>query len=107
MTPKQTSEERAQACRAAEGFVAAVTEAAGDAVGRSMVNGSWTGGDPCSGGASLESLTRGMDLSDVRLEKVIRLRQAIASGEYRVSAADVANKLISSLTSGSGPDNGS
>ena len=104
MTPKQTSEESGQGWRAAEGFFAAVTEAAGDAVSRRMVNGIWTGGEPYSGGANLESLTRGMDLSDVRLQKVRRLRQAIASGEYRVSAADVADKMISSFTSGSGPD---
>ena len=98
---KQTSEERAQGWRAAEGFFAA--EAAGDAVSRRMVNSIWTGGEPSSGGASLESQARGMDLSDVRLEKVMRLRQAIVSGQYRVSAADVADKLIGA-TFGSGPN---
>jgi negative regulator of flagellin synthesis FlgM len=35
--------------------------------------------------------------SDVRTEKVASLQQAIASGNYHVSSADVADKLINSL----------
>jgi anti-sigma28 factor (negative regulator of flagellin synthesis) len=39
-----------------------------------------------------------LDLSDVRMEEVVRLRVAIASGHYRVSAADLADKLIAAFT---------
>jgi anti-sigma28 factor (negative regulator of flagellin synthesis) len=53
--------------------------------------------------ASSESLAHAVDLSDVRLEKVLRLRRAIASGQYRVSAADVADKLIDAFTRGGEP----
>jgi len=38
--------------------------------------------------------------SDVRLAKVAQLQQAIASGNYKVAASDVADKLVSSLLSG-------
>ena len=37
--------------------------------------------------------------SDVRLEKVTELQAAIASGTYKVSAQDVAHKMIESLLS--------
>ena len=35
-----------------------------------------------------------MGISDVRMEKVLMLRTAIANGTYHVSAADLAQKLI-------------
>ena len=54
--------------------------------------------------ARLESLAHAIELSEVRLEKVVRLRLAIASGEYRVSAADLADKMIRDFTCGSSPD---
>jgi anti-sigma28 factor (negative regulator of flagellin synthesis) len=38
-----------------------------------------------------------MDLSDVRMERVARVRTAIANGCYDVSSADLAQKLISNL----------
>jgi flagellar biosynthesis anti-sigma factor FlgM len=34
------------------------------------------------------------EISDVRMEKVVRIRAAIASGSYRVSSADLAQKMI-------------
>jgi negative regulator of flagellin synthesis FlgM len=37
------------------------------------------------------------DTSDVRMDKVAALQQAIASGSYRVSASDVADKMVESL----------
>jgi flagellar biosynthesis anti-sigma factor FlgM len=45
-------------------------------------------------------MAEAMDLSDVRLEKVIELRAAIAAGKYRVSAGDVADRLLGRLLSG-------
>jgi negative regulator of flagellin synthesis FlgM len=45
------------------------------------------------GGALAQALTQ----SDVRMEKVTPLQQAIAAGTYNVSASDVADKIISSL----------
>jgi len=44
-----------------------------------------------------ELLAAALGGSDVRLEKVLPLQQAIANGTYKVSAEDVAEKLISSL----------
>ena len=35
--------------------------------------------------------------SDVRMDKVAKLQQAIASGSYSVSSSDVAGKMIDSL----------
>ena len=35
--------------------------------------------------------------SDVRMDKVAKLQQAIASGSYSVSSSDVADKMIDSL----------
>ncbi len=52
-------------------------------------------------GLGSAALARAMDLSDVRLEEVVRLRLAIASGRYRVSAADLADKMIASFRGGS------
>lgn len=40
------------------------------------------------------------DLSDVRVEEVVRLRVAIASGCYGVSAAALADKMIASFSGG-------
>lgn len=45
------------------------------------------------GGALAQALTQ----SDVRMDKVTALQQAIAAGTYNVSASDVADKIISSL----------
>lgn len=45
------------------------------------------------GGALAQALTQ----SDVRMDKVTALQQAIAAGTYSVSASDVADKIISSL----------
>jgi flagellar biosynthesis anti-sigma factor FlgM len=39
----------------------------------------------------------GDELSDVRLEKIERLRAAIASGSYCVSAEDLAEKMTESM----------
>jgi len=43
------------------------------------------------------ALSRALEGSDVRMEKVQALQQAIASGSYHVSSSDVADKLIQSL----------
>ena len=40
---------------------------------------------------------RAMDLSDVRMERVVRIRTAIANGQYHVSSEDLAQKLISNM----------
>jgi negative regulator of flagellin synthesis FlgM len=45
------------------------------------------------GGALAHALTQ----SDVRMDKVTALQQAIAAGTYNVSASDVAGKIINSL----------
>jgi negative regulator of flagellin synthesis FlgM len=45
------------------------------------------------GGALAQALTQ----SDVRMDKITPLQQAIAAGTYSVSASDVADKIISSL----------
>jgi len=37
--------------------------------------------------------------SDVRLDKILPLQQAIANGSYSVSASDVAGKIVDSLLS--------
>ncbi|MBN9617898.1 MAG: flagellar biosynthesis anti-sigma factor FlgM [Acidobacteriales bacterium 59-55] len=42
-------------------------------------------------------IAHALEGSDVRTEKVTALQQAIASGSYRVSSADVADKMIPSL----------
>jgi anti-sigma28 factor (negative regulator of flagellin synthesis) len=44
-----------------------------------------------------KSLERAMDLSDVRIEMVARVRSAIANGCYNVSSADLAQKLIRNM----------
>ena len=49
-----------------------------------------------TGGSVAQAVTG----SDVRADKVAALQQAIASGTYNVSAADVADKLISNLLGG-------
>lgn len=42
-------------------------------------------------------ISRALENSDVRMEKVQALQQAIASGSYHVSSSDVADKLIKTL----------
>jgi negative regulator of flagellin synthesis FlgM len=44
-----------------------------------------------------ELLSAALGVSDVRLDKVVPLQQAIANGSYHVSASDVADKLIATL----------
>ena len=44
---------------------------------------------------------QGTSDGDVRLDKVAALQQQIAAGTYKVSAGDVADKIVSSLLSGS------
>ncbi len=43
-------------------------------------------------------LSQALSASDVRLHRVLPIQQAIASGSYDVSSSDVADKVISSLT---------
>ena len=56
-------------------------------------------GWPSSGRSGAGAAPLALDLCDVRLEEVVRLRVAIASGQYRVSAADLADKLIAAFAS--------
>ena len=44
---------------------------------------------------------QGTNDGDVRMDKVTALQQQIAAGTYHVAASDVADKLITSLLSGS------
>ncbi|HEY5056784.1 MAG TPA: flagellar biosynthesis anti-sigma factor FlgM [Acidobacteriaceae bacterium] len=43
------------------------------------------------------ALAQVLSTSDVRMDKVTALQQAIAAGTYNVSASDVADKMIRSL----------
>jgi hypothetical protein len=57
---------------------------------------------PCGqGGAASATLGQAMeaaiDLAGVRMEKVARLRAAIASGRYRVSAKQIADRMMRRL----------
>jgi hypothetical protein len=61
-------------------------------------DGAMSGLELARDGEACPGLTRGMDFSDVRLEEIVRLRVAIASGSYKVSAADLADKLLDSVT---------
>jgi flagellar biosynthesis anti-sigma factor FlgM len=45
------------------------------------------------------------DLTDVRLEKIERLKAAIANGTYHVSAEDLAEKMIESMLERKLPEN--
>jgi negative regulator of flagellin synthesis FlgM len=40
-----------------------------------------------------------MSVSDVRMDKVAAMQQALANGSYQVSAADVAGKLLNHMMS--------
>lgn len=42
-------------------------------------------------------ISKALDGSDVRMDKVQALQQSIASGSYHVSSSDVANKLVDSM----------
>jgi flagellar biosynthesis anti-sigma factor FlgM len=44
-----------------------------------------------------EALERAMDLSDVRNERVARVKRAIQSGEYRVASRELAQRLIRNM----------
>lgn len=59
-----------------------------------MRDGATTGLDPRLGDVRSGALPRALDLSGVRIEEVVRLRLAILSGNYVVSAAALADKLI-------------
>jgi flagellar biosynthesis anti-sigma factor FlgM len=61
--------------------------------------GSKSGGttDQTNISSTSELLSAALNGSDVRLEKVLPLQQAIANGTYNVAASDVADKLIASL----------
>ncbi len=43
------------------------------------------------------ALERAMDLSDVRKERVSRVKRAIAAGNYQVSARELAEKLVRNM----------
>jgi anti-sigma28 factor (negative regulator of flagellin synthesis) len=43
------------------------------------------------------SLERTMDLPEVRMERIIKIRTAIANGCYNVSSAELAQKLIGNM----------
>jgi negative regulator of flagellin synthesis FlgM len=45
------------------------------------------------------ALNRVDPTSDVRLEKILPIQQALANGSYHVSASDVAGKIVDSLLS--------
>ena len=55
--------------------------------------------DETSISSTSELLSAALSGSDVRLEKVLPLQQAIVNGTYNVSSSDVAEKLINSLVS--------
>jgi negative regulator of flagellin synthesis FlgM len=44
-----------------------------------------------------ELITHALGASDVRADKIEALQKAIATGSYRVSSAEVADKMIQSL----------
>jgi flagellar biosynthesis anti-sigma factor FlgM len=44
-----------------------------------------------------EALERAMDLSDVRNERVARVKRAIQNGEYRVASRELAQRLIRNM----------
>jgi flagellar biosynthesis anti-sigma factor FlgM len=44
-----------------------------------------------------EALERAMDLSDVRNERVARVKRAIESGDYRVASKELAQRLIRNM----------
>ena len=50
-----------------------------------------------SGGQWVWGKEDAMGLSDVRMERVVRVRAAIANGHYHVSSEDLAQKLISNM----------
>jgi anti-sigma28 factor (negative regulator of flagellin synthesis) len=53
-------------------------------------------------GAAAGELAEAMDFSDVRLERVAKLRAAIASGSYMVSAAALADRMAPRMLGGTG-----
>jgi anti-sigma28 factor (negative regulator of flagellin synthesis) len=44
-----------------------------------------------------DALERAMDLSDVRNERVVRIKRAIDNGTYHVSARELAQRLIRNM----------
>jgi len=63
------------------------------------VSGTKSGGgvDKTNISSTSELLSAALGVSDVRLDKVVPLQQAIANGTYNVSSSDVADKLIATL----------
>lgn len=59
-----------------------------------------TGSSPSLGDRRSGALPRALDLSGVRIEEVVRLRLAILSGNYAVTAAALADKLIAWFSGG-------
>ena len=80
----------------------AATEAAkpvssGAAKSSSTVQTSTQSTDHAELSAAGSLISKALDGSDVRMEKVQALQQATASGSYQVSSSDVANKMIDSM----------
>lgn len=75
----------------------AATEAAGSA-NRHSTSVEKTGhADQASLSSASGMIAHALQGSDVRSEKVAALQQAIASGSYKVSSSEVADKMIQSL----------
>ncbi|MEO6802001.1 MAG: flagellar biosynthesis anti-sigma factor FlgM [Granulicella sp.] len=55
------------------------------------------GSDQTSLSSASTLLAQALTTSDVRMDKVASLQQAINSGSYHVSSSDVADKLLNSL----------
>ena len=80
----------------------AATEAAkpvsgGEAKARSAAHAVSEQTDHAELSAAGSLISKGLDGSDVRMEKVQALQQAIVSGSYQVPSSEVANKLIDSM----------
>jgi anti-sigma28 factor (negative regulator of flagellin synthesis) len=65
-----------------------------------VTDGSTVGGRRLLRNSAARSLERAMYLSDMRMERVARIRAAIASGCYHVSSEDLAQKLIGGMLGG-------
>lgn len=78
----------------------AATEAAKPVAGGAKTNATQTvseQADHAELSATGSLMSKGLGGSDVRMEKVQALQQAIASGSYQVSSGEVAGKLIDSM----------
>jgi flagellar biosynthesis anti-sigma factor FlgM len=63
-------------------------------------DGAMTGMARKQGGATGGELAEAMDFSDVRMERVAKLRAAIAGGSYVVSAAALADRMAARMPDG-------